>query len=1299
MKSFFRSRAVFLPLWLIILLFASQLSAQTDAAVSGTVTDPSGAHITGAAVTALNVDTGVASGANTNSAGVYAFPALAPGKYRLTAEHAGFSKEVIDNLDLAVGAQLAVNMGLTLGQVSETVEVTATVTEVNASSATVGNVVESRRILDLPLVGRSAYDLLATQPGIVTGTNNVNINGSQTGAVNYTTNGINTQDNLLNGAFSTNVANAVDVDRVQEFRVVTSPADAEYGRGSGQVQLITRGGTNQFRGSAWEEFRNTDLNANDWFNNAAGVNPITGLQQDPRNVLVRNQFGLRFGGPVILPKYHGRNRTFFNGLWEEDHQNQRTAVNRLVYTPSALAGNFRFFPGAVNANATAIVPVVNTSGQPIAPATATGPLQTISVFGRDPNRLVPDTTGIISKYLSPMPLPNNYLVGDGLNTAGYSWAVPVITDFQLFEGRVDHIFNEKHRIALTLTHQSNYSLNVAAQQPFPTSPVGLAPTETTQYSAAITSAFRPNLLNEFRFGVFRPRTVAFADYDPGAGPTGVKGQALLPAANGVPYYLATTSNITDPISSATTSNRITQNWEYGDDITWIKGHHSFKGGVSVRFIGSEGYDTVGVTPSATIGAGSTVGVQGINTVTGIGSNATTAQNLLLDLTGSISSATATLNSPGGTNPVFIPGETRYSDLLTREYSGYFKDDFKVTPSLTLNLGVRYEWYGVPYDGQGRAVGLVGGGAGVFGISGTNLSSLFQPGLMNGSLTQVELIGPGTAHPNTQLYNNDNNNFGPAIGVAWSLPAGRWSWLTGGKDKTVIRAGYGISYVRDQIYLAHMSNSYQPNGLATIATEQSTTLLNVENISMPITTAQAPLSTEPLNGTRQQAVYSFQNNLVNPYVQNYNFSIQRAINENTSFSLAYVGSTGNKLIRAYDVNEINILSNGFLQAYQTVQQGGDSPLMDQLVAPLGLTSATMRTSPVYGAVFASYFANNNPAGLAGVLNGSAIAGGVGGGLLQKAGLPANFFVVNPQFSPFPFGSSADAFGGAYTVDNSGHSTYNSLQIQFNRRFSHGLSLQSSYVWSKAIGDSNAGESATYFQDYRTLRNESLDKQVLAFNHAGVFKANSIYELPFGRGKLGGNAKGLVKKVIGDWQVGGIFTAYTGAPITFTGDNGLNSSFANGTFLSTATQVGKLPTGAVSYVGNGVTYFNGLTQIVDPSVANITTLGNLRALSTLKATADSSGNPILVNAQPGQLGALGFGTANGPGAWRLDVNLIKRIKINERFTFQIGATGENVMNHEVFGAPTVSISSASFGKITSTATGFTPRILVIQARLNF
>lgn len=1286
----------------VFVTFAAISFAQTDATVSGTVTDPSGAHVAGAIVSAVNTGTGATTNAQSNESGIFVFPALPIGRYRFNAEKSGFRRASIPEVDLAVGAKLTVNISLEIGQTTETVEVQGVVSEVNASSATIGTVMEDKKILDLPLVGRSAYDLINTQPGVVTtGTSSVNMNGQQTGAINYSTDGINTQDNLLNGAFNTNVANTVSIDRVEEFRVVTSPADAEYGRGGAQVQLVTRGGSNAYHGSAWEEFRNTDLNANDYFNNAAGVNAITGAMNSPRNVLVRNQFGLRLGGPVK------KNKMFFNGIWEEDHQNQKVAVNSQVYTPSALQGIFRYFPGALNENVTGVAPTVTTSGAPLQPASATGPLQSVSVFGRDPNRPGPDPTGEVAKLFGLMPAPNNYLVGDGLNTAGFLWARPVIDDFQLFEGRVDYIFNDKHRATITLNHQSYFSENVAAAQPFPDSPVGLAPTETTQYSFALTSSLRPNLLNEIRIGVFRPRTLVFSEYDPLAGPTGVAGLKLLPTSGGTPFYLALQGTEANPLapvatSTGTTSNRISQTFQYGDDLTWIKGKHTFKGGVVVRFINNAGYDTVGTVPTAQIGAQTgALAVAGITTLPGVGSNSTVGTALLNDLSGSLSSGSAVLNASNST--AYIPGETRYSDLLSHEYSGYFKDDWKITPSLTLNLGVRYEYYGVPVDGDGRMQALVGGGAGIFGISGTNFGSLFNPGASGGSLTTVQLIGPNTSNPNTQLYQSNKRNFGPAIGFAWSIGEGAPRWLTGGRNKTVIRSGYGISYIRDPLYVVHMYNSYEPDALTTTVTETSTSLLNLGDIKFPITTTQTPLFTEPISGLRSQSAYSFQNNLSTPYSQNFNFSIQRELSQTTFLSISYVGNVGDRLIRAYDVNEVNILAPSpdgetFLQAYNTVRAGGDSKFMDSLVAPLGLTSATLRTS----STFQPMLANNNPAELAGLLNGSLSGAVPGGYLVQKAGLPANFFVVNPQFAPFPLGTSAVLPGGAYTVDNSGHSDYHSLQIQVNRRFSHGFSYQGSYVFSKVMGDSSAGESAIFLADYRTLRDEGLDKQVLAFNHAGAIKINGLYELPFGPGKsMLGNTHGFVSQLVGGWQMGAIFTYFTGAPLTIIGSDGLNMNYNGVTaFTGNATQVGPLPA-SVTRVGNGVIYFPGATQITDPQVAGIASgaaNGNLQALSTLKAIA-INGQTSLINATPGTVGELAYGSLNGPAGIRLDFNLLKRFKITERFNLEFRATAENLTNTEVFAAPNTNINTATFGHITATATGFTPRIIVAQLRLNF
>jgi hypothetical protein len=179
---------------------------------------------------------------------------------------------------------------------------------------------------------------------------------------------------------------------------------------------------------------------------------------------------------------------------------------------------------------------------------------------------------------------------------------------------------------------------------------------------------------------------------------------------------------------------------------------------------------------------------------------------------------------------------------------------------------------------------------------------------------------------------------------------------------VIRASYGISYQRDSIYVAHMTSAFEPNGLTTAPIEQSAGLLNVGNITLPIPTTAVPFTTVPLDGARNQSVYAFNSGLRTPYIQNFSFTLQRALTDNTSLRFSYIGSSSNKLARAYNVDEVNILNNGFLAAYQGVQQGGTSPLMDSLLAGLGLNSTTVRSI----STFQTYFANNNPGTLAALL---------------------------------------------------------------------------------------------------------------------------------------------------------------------------------------------------------------------------------------------------------------------------------------------------------------------------------------------
>jgi hypothetical protein len=1254
-------------------LAAGLVAQSSDATVCGSLLDPSGAPAPGALISATNLETGVVSHAESNSAGIYLFPSLHPGSYRMTAEREGFEAYVYNDLKLDVGARLTVNITLEIGQANETIEVEASAEQLQTSTTTVGTVITSRKLLELPLVGRNAYDLIGTQAG-TSGANGQNFNGARAGALNITIDGITARDNFIDSLLRSITSETVSVDRVEEFRIITSPADAELGRGSGQIQAISRGGSNKFHGSLFEEHRDTDLTANTWFNNQRGVDPSTGQALSPRPFLVRNQYGARAGGPIR------RNKTFFHIHYEGSRQVSRNTVNSVVYTPTARQGIYRFFPNVRNGNALALTPVVDLRGNPLQPA-AGGPLQSVSLFGRDPNRLTPDASGIIGKEIGYMPPPNNYLVGDGLNTAGYTFQLKSPVNFYEWDTRIDHQFTPNHRLSFNYSRQAYNSVNVSAPQNYPDVPGASTLSTTDLYSLSLVSALRSNLLNEFRAGVFRPSSTIVSPY---------QDNHVLPQVNGQPFIVHFTT-VTDPIpynlyGQTDPSYTITPVYQYTDTMTWQKGRHVFKGGFEVRFTSYGGYDLYAAMPRVALGA-STVPVQNIDStgIPGLGANQAAAQQILSELSGTVLDSFQTENA-NGKSPNYIAGLSRYRHLRSPEYTGFFKDDFKITPNLTLNLGVRYEYYSPPVETNGLALGLAGGGGGIFGISGTSLAAEFQPGLMQGSLTEALPIGPHTANPDTTWYRPSKLNFAPAVGISWSPGGGNPLW---GQGRTVIRAGYTINYERDPLYLA-LSTVLGPGYSSTPVNVPS--LLKVGDVQLPVTPSSAPLQRVPLTD-RNTVEYAYDSNLKTPYYQNWNLSIQRAIGKDATFEARYVGAKGTDLVRSSNINEVNVFENGILNAFKTTQAGGSSPLLNQIFMGLGGVNGTTVTGSDFARGFgttAAFLANNDVGSFANFLNSSTL-GGAPGQLLRRAGLPENFVVVNPQFGT-----------QAFLISNFGASNYNALQLNFTKRYAAGWIFQGNYTWSKALGDEEGDESGDR-TNIRTLRNRSLDKRVLYFSHTHVVHLNAIWELPVGPGRLiGRGSHGAIGKLIGGWQTGAIATLQSGTPIDLYAANTFNYTaggfnLANTPYTPMADAAIPKNLGGVTRLGNGVTYFAGLQQVPDPSIQLIASAA-IRAQSTLQAIRNSSGQLLLSNGLPGQLGNLAPNFITSAGIFRIDLNLIRRFRIGESKELTIRADATNFTNSPEFSAPDTNINSPTFGRITDTLAG-SNRVIVVGARINF
>ena len=389
-------------------------------------------------------------------------------------------------------------------------------------------------------------------------------------------------------------------------------------------------------------------------------------------------------------------------------------------------------------------------------------------------------------------------------------------------------------------------------------------------------------------------------------------------------------------------------WNFSDTLSWAHGKHGFKTGFEARFTSSSGFNGSSrpeyyALPLVAVGAGgaAVTGISAGNQPGLTGTSVTTAQNLLLDLSGSVSNVTLTngFNVTDSKDLTFKP-QTRIKDFHQNEWSTFFKDDWKFRNNLTLNIGIRYDYYGVPYESHGLNAVPVGGSAGLFGISGSSVADMWQPGRLAGKPTDLQLAGKNSPNPNTPFYKNDLNNFAPAVGFSWTLP-----WF--GKDKTVLRAGYGINYQGAASYNAGLS-LLTGNNQGLSYTQNLTTLglgatfLNFASpnlpVPMPSPTSITPLTREPFD-VRTNALAGYDDNRVNPYVQNFNLEIQRELARNFTLETRYVGSKGTKLLGGLSINDVNIYENGILNAFNITRSGGDAPLFNQILNGITLNNGT------------------------------------------------------------------------------------------------------------------------------------------------------------------------------------------------------------------------------------------------------------------------------------------------------------------------------------------------------------------------
>jgi hypothetical protein len=654
---------------------------------------------------------------------------------------------------------------------------------------------------------------------------------------------------------------------------------------------------------------------------------------------------------------------------------------------------------------------------------------------------------------------------------------------------------------------------------------------------------------------------------------------------------------------------LTPTYTYSDTLSWTKGAHALKFGGEFRDNSSDVHQTgpvfFGTPMYARPSTGSITGTgQGTSLVTDIANsnpsmrfllngNAGNARTLANWFAGSLGNLvhSYTLASPDQID-FQNPANNTWTDIRTqeffqskivqREFNAFVKDDWKMTRNLTLNFGIRWDYFGVPYLASGLTnTGVGGGGASAFGLSGSDFTGWMNPGV-RGGLTTFEFVGRNSPNPDKTIYPNDYNNFGPAIGFSWNVP-----W--GGEGRTTVRGGYQITYQGGgRLSTVQPLLAGAPGSTVNATPNWSNVYRDLASLTvadLPIPAPNLPLQPVPLYV--RTATYSpFDAHFVNPYTQNFNLSVTRALNRNVTLDVRYVGTVSRKNYTTTNLNTANWLYNGLLENLDRIRTGtelnkvaGDpKDVLDRMFEGINLCAtscAALTGGQTYGAIgtttgsggtalyqsaamqlrsstltspnfftvqqnlanasydtIAQQLANLNYSQTGGANAGlPTIPAGTVGGVLRYANsvtypgqFPDNFIITNPQFS------------AVNMQTNSGYSNYHSLQVQTSIRPIHGLSGQFTYSWSKNLGVSPGIAGFTNPVD------RALDYTNINGNPGHSFRSNGTIELPMGPNKLFlGNSSGWLARAIERWQLGLIYNLSSGAPTSITATSML---YANG-----------------------------------------------------------------------------------------------------------------------------------------------------------
>ncbi|MBL8203671.1 MAG: TonB-dependent receptor [Blastocatellia bacterium] len=1057
---------------LALFVFALSALAQSNTGrLVGTVSGPDGV-VPGATVVITDDKTNKEKTIVSGGDGGFIVPQLEIGTYTIKVTATGFKSFTANEVKIDIGRDYSLPVTLEVGDVQESVTITAGNDVLNATTGELSNTISKKQILELPLLGRNPLNLLSIQAGVSqNGAQNSSINGLRTSFTNITRDGINVQDGFIRSNATDFSPNRPSVDDTGEFTIVLQNSGADQ-NGGAQVRLVTPRGESKFHGAGFLFNRNSALAANTFFSNRSNI---------PIPFLNRNNLGGRISGPMPLPRFGEggpavyKDKAFFFFAYEGIITRQSSLQTRTILLPSARQGTFTY-------NDTA------------------GTQRTVNLLS-----LLPASAGITgidstvnSRFLSRIPTTGNRPdVGDQINTTGYSFNQKGNQDRKTYTSRLDFDFTEKNSFNLVISYndEANMRPDVDGAQGFNTTPDVIQSSTNKQIVGSYRWTPAGRFTNEVRLGTFR---------------------SVVPFTNtaSVPAFYVTPTVISNPEVTFKNQGRTPWRYELQDNAELNVGSHTLRFGGALTSQAVDAYNDALITRIYAMGTNQNTPNLVAGQFTGGISVAQlgTANGIMALLGGIISAGSQSFNVASRTDTAFS-SVTTFQDFRYQNHSAYAQDSWRVRPNLTLTLGLRYELFSALKIENG--VGLEPEIP-----SGSNVrQAITNP---NG---RYVLVGSNLNSPG-QYYKTDKNNFAPILSFSWSPKAtntlGR---ILVGDGRTVFRGSYRWSYLNDQM-ITVLNNAVAGNsglgrtGASAINPNTGNALLNTRIGLLP---DSAPITPPAILIPRTYAqnntaafgnfgtVFAIDPDLQTPRVDEYSFGIQREFGANV-LEVRYAGNRSKNLWRGIDLNQINITSNGFLADFNraranlqltgnpactTAQNAGCQTLT---VFPLLTNGGNLGNAAIRNTIQAG-----NVADLAQTYVTTGVRGGVS-------------FYANPNT------------GAVDLVTNGAVSYYNSLQVEFRRRISRGLAVLANYSFQKVLTN-GVGTSQALFEPLLDNARPELEYSRADYDQNHILNFSAVYELPIGTGRrFGSGMNRFADAIIGGWQLSPILRMSSGAPIT-------------------------------------------------------------------------------------------------------------------------------------------------------------------------